>query len=41
MNKKVHVKQGDNVYILNGKDRGKKGKVLKVLPSELKVLVEV
>ncbi|NLK67941.1 MAG: 50S ribosomal protein L24 [Clostridiaceae bacterium] len=40
MNKKVHVKQGDNVYILNGKDRGKKGKVLKVLPSEHKVLVE-
>ncbi|HZK26476.1 MAG TPA: 50S ribosomal protein L24 [Thermoclostridium sp.] len=40
MNKKVHVKQGDTVYVLNGKDRGKKGKVLKVLPSERKVLVE-
>lgn len=36
----LHVKQGDTVLVLNGKDGGKKGKVLKVLPSEHKVLVE-
>jgi large subunit ribosomal protein L24 len=37
---KVHVKKGDNVYILSGKDKGKKGKVLSVNPSEGMVLVE-
>lgn len=36
----THVKKGDMVYILNGKDGGKKGKVLSVNPSEGKVLVE-
>ena len=38
--KKVHVKKGDNVMILSGKDKGKKGKVLEVSPSEGKVIVE-
>jgi large subunit ribosomal protein L24 len=36
----VHVKKGDTVYILSGKDRGKKGKVLAVKPDGNKVLVE-
>lgn len=27
---KVHVKTGDTVVILSGKDKGKKGKVLEV-----------
>ncbi|MDD4189418.1 MAG: KOW motif-containing protein, partial [Eubacteriales bacterium] len=27
----VHVKKGDTVYILSGKDRGRKGKVLEVM----------
>ncbi len=40
MNKKVHVKTGDTVVILNGKERGKKGKVLAVSPEEGKVIVE-
>lgn len=40
MIKKTHVKSGDNVIILSGKDRGKKGKVLEVSPSEGKVIVE-
>ncbi len=40
MKNKVHVKKGDNVYVLNGKDRGKKGKVLKVDPSKHMVVVE-
>lgn len=40
MNKKVHVKTGDTVIILNGKERGKKGKVLAVSPEEGKVIVE-
>jgi large subunit ribosomal protein L24 len=37
---KVHVKQGDTVYILSGKDKGKKGKVLNVIPTDSMVLIE-
>lgn len=37
---KVHVKTGDTVVILSGKDKGKKGKVLQVAPKEGKVIVE-
>lgn len=37
---KIHVKKGDLVYILNGKDRGKKGKILEVDANERKILVE-
>lgn len=37
---KLHVKTGDTVVILSGKDKGKKGKVLEVSPSEKKVIVE-
>jgi large subunit ribosomal protein L24 len=38
--KKVHVKTGDTVVVLSGKDKNKKGKVLKVLPKEGRVIVE-
>ena len=37
---KVHVKTGDTVIDLSGKDKGKKGKVLAVSPKEGKVIVE-
>ena len=37
---KVHVKTGDTVVVLSGKDKGKKGKVMAVSPSEGKVIVE-
>ena len=40
MSKKVHVKTGDTVIVINGKDRGKTGKVMQVSPSEGKVIVE-
>lgn len=40
MANKVHVKKGDTVLVLTGKDRGKKGKVLNVNPGEGMVLVE-
>jgi large subunit ribosomal protein L24 len=36
----MHVKKGDSVYILAGKDKGKTGKILRALPREDKVLVE-
>ena len=38
--KKVHVKTGDEVMIISGKDKGKTGKVLAVSPEEGKVIVE-
>lgn len=37
---KLHVKKGDTVVILSGKDNGKQGKVLEVSPKEQKVIVE-
>lgn len=37
---KIHVKTGDTVVILSGKDKGKQGKVLEVSPKEQKVIVE-
>ena len=40
MSNKVHVKTGDEVVVINGKSRGKRGKVLHVSPSEGKVIVE-
>ncbi|MCR5636497.1 MAG: 50S ribosomal protein L24 [Clostridiales bacterium] len=36
----VHVKTGDTVIVLSGKDKGRKGKVLAVSPKEGKVIVE-
>jgi large subunit ribosomal protein L24 len=36
----MHVKKGDNVEILAGKDKGKTGKILRALPREDKVVVE-
>lgn len=40
MNNKIHVRTGDTVTILSGKDRGKQGKVLAVSPKEQKLIVE-
>ncbi|MCX6798130.1 MAG: 50S ribosomal protein L24 [Candidatus Falkowbacteria bacterium] len=36
----MNIKKNDKVKILAGKDRGKTGKVLQVLPAEEKVSVE-
>ncbi len=36
----MKVKKGDNVIILAGKDKGKKGKILRALPKEDKVVVD-
>lgn len=37
---KLHVKKGDTVVVLSGKDKGKKGKVIEALPKKSKVVVE-
>lgn len=36
----LHVKTGDTVVILSGKDKGKQGKVIAVSPKEEKIIVE-
>ena len=36
----MHIKKNDNVIVLTGKDKGKKGKVLRVFPTANRVLVE-
>ena len=38
--KKMHVKKGDNVIVITGKDKGKKGRVLAAYPKEGRILVE-
>ena len=39
-NKQLHVKTGDRVIVIAGKDKGKTGNVKKAYPSEGKVSVE-
>lgn len=36
----MHIKKGDEVLIIAGNDRGKRGKVLKVFPKKRRVIVE-
>ncbi len=36
----MHVKKGDEVVILTGKDKGKKGTIVKSLPKKFKVIIE-
>lgn len=38
--KKIHVKKGDMVQIISGKDAGKKGKILSVDLAKGRVIVE-
>lgn len=37
---KLHVKTGDRVIVISGKDKGKVGNVKKTLPEDNKVVVE-
>lgn len=37
---KLHIKKGDTVYVLAGEDRGKSGRVLKVLVTKQRAIVE-
>ncbi len=39
MSKKLKIKKGDDVIVRTGKDAGKKGSVLKVLPANDRVIV--
>jgi large subunit ribosomal protein L24 len=35
-----HVRKGDTVIVMAGKDKGKRGKVLRVIPDKSRVVVE-
>jgi len=37
---KLHVRKNDQVEILSGKDRGKRGKVLRMIPDRRRAIVE-
>ena len=37
---KMHIKSGDEVIVISGKDKGKKGKVLSVFPEKGRAIVE-
>ncbi|WP_209280771.1 50S ribosomal protein L24 [Paenibacillus athensensis] len=39
-NNKLHVKKDDTVFVITGKDKGKKGRVIAAYPRENRVLVE-
>ena len=39
MNIKLKLKKGDEVIVLTGKDKGKTGKIVKVLPKQMKAIV--
>ena len=37
---KLHVRKNDQVEILSGRDRGKRGKVLRMIPDQRRAIVE-
>ncbi len=40
MNKKLHIKKGDTVFVNAGDDRGKTGRVLEVIKDKDRAIVE-
>ncbi len=40
MSVKLKIKKGDNVIVLTGRDKGKTGTVMKVMPKESRVVVQ-
>ena len=37
---KLRIKKGDEVIVITGKDKGKKGSVLRVVPADRRILVQ-
>ena len=37
---KMKIKKGDNVVVISGRDKGKRGEVLRVFPSESRLVVQ-
>ena len=39
MRNKFKIKKGDEVIVLTGKDKGKTGKIVKIMPNKMKAIV--
>ncbi|OQY40091.1 50S ribosomal protein L24 [Candidatus Atribacteria bacterium 4572_76] len=39
-NSKLGFKKGDNVLVITGEDKGKKGKIVRIFPKKTEVIVE-
>ena len=39
MTNKIKLKKGDEVIVLAGKDKGKTGKIVKIIPKQMKAIV--
>ena len=37
---KLKIKKGDNVVVISGRDKGKQGQVLRVIPTEARLIVQ-
>ena len=37
---KVNFKKGDNVLVISGDDKGKRGKIVSIFPRKMKVIIE-
>ena len=37
---KLKIKKGDNVVVISGRDKGRTGEILRVLPAESRVIVQ-
>jgi large subunit ribosomal protein L24 len=37
---RLHIRKNDQVEVLSGKDRGKRGKVLRIMPARSRAIVE-
>jgi large subunit ribosomal protein L24 len=40
MANKLKVKKGDDVIVISGRDKGKRGSIVKVLPKDARVIVQ-
>lgn len=40
MNKKMNVRKGDEVVVISGQDKGKKGKILNAIPEKQRLVVQ-
>ena len=40
MNAEINIRKNDRVLVITGKDKGKKGRVIEVLPRKRKVIIE-
>ena len=40
MSTRLHIRKNDQVEVLSGKDRGKRGRVLRIMPARSRAIVE-